>query len=85
MPLVPTRRLAGFAYLAALLAVVAGLVPAARVPLGLLDVALVALVLTDVMSLLGRRVDVTRTVAQIFSLGRANPVTLTVEIGRAHV
>ena len=79
MPLVPTRRLAGFAYLAALLAVVAGLVPAARVPLGLLDVALVALVLTDVMSLLGRRVDVTRTVAQIFSLGRANPVTLTVE------
>ncbi len=79
MPLVPTRRLAGFAYLAALLGVVAGFVPAVRLPLALLDTALVALVVVDVLSLLGRRVDVTRTVAQIFSLGRANPVTLTVE------
>lgn len=79
MPLVPTKRLAAFAYLAAAVAVVAGLAPAVRGPLFLFDAALILLVVFDVVAVLGHRIGVTRTVAQIFSLGRANPVTLLVE------
>lgn len=79
MPLVPTKRLAGFAYVAAAVAVVAGFVPAVRAPLLLLDAALALLVVADVLAVLGHRIGVTRTVAQILSLGRANPVTLLVE------
>lgn len=79
MPVVPTKRLAGFAYLAAAVAVVAGFVPAVRAPLLLLDAALALLVVVDVLAVLGHRLEIDRTVAQILSLGRANPVTLLLE------
>lgn len=76
MPLVPTPRLVVLAFVAAALATAAGFVEALRVPLVVLDVVLITAVLADLVSVLGRRVDVERTVAAIFSVGRGNLVSL---------
>ncbi len=74
--MVPTRRLALLAMVAAAVAVVAGWVPSLRPALFGMDAVLVLGTLVDVLSALGRRVDVDRQVAAIFSVGRANVVTL---------
>ncbi len=79
MRLVPTPRLAAFAGVAALVGVVAGLVPAARAPLIVLDLAMVMAALVDIVFLLGPPPELERSVADIFSVGRANPVTLGVK------
>ena len=76
--MIPTRRLAAFAWLAALVAVAAGFVPAARVPLYALDGAIALGALIDLTLQLGaRRVEAERHVGAIFSVGRANAVSIT--------
>lgn len=76
--MVPTRRLALFAFAAALLSVAAGPLPALRQGLFALDAALALAVMVDVAFALGsgRRVDVERQAAAIFSVGRPNQVAL---------
>jgi uncharacterized protein (DUF58 family) len=74
--MVPTRRLAFFAMLAAVLAIVAGYAPALRGPMGVVDGVLLLGALADVLFGLGRRLDVERQAAAIFSVGRPNLVTL---------
>jgi uncharacterized protein (DUF58 family) len=74
--LLPTRRLAAFFALTALVAGVAGYVPKARLALFALDAALVLAAACDALLALGRRVEVERNVASILSVGRANVVTL---------
>ena len=77
--MIPTKRLAALAGLAALVALAAGFVPAWRAPLGLLDVVLVAFTGLDAAVGAGRRVEIERQVASIFSVGRPNPVTLVLK------
>jgi len=74
--MVPTRRLAVFTLLATLLAVVAGYAQSLRPAMIVLDAVLLTGALVDVLFALGRRVDVDRQVAAIFSVGRPNVVTL---------
>jgi uncharacterized protein (DUF58 family) len=74
--MVPTRRLAFFAMVAALVAVVAGYATEVRPAMLVLDAALALGALVDVLFALGRRVDVDRQTAAIFSVGRPNLVTL---------
>ena len=74
--MIPTRRLATLGWLATIVAIVAGYVPAIDTGLYALDAAIVLLALADVALAAGRRVEVTRTAAAIFSIGRANVVTL---------
>jgi uncharacterized protein (DUF58 family) len=74
--MVPTRRLALLAFLATVVAVAAGWAPALRPALVVTDLAIVLGTLVDVLFAIGRRVDVDRQVAAIFSVGRANVVTL---------
>jgi uncharacterized protein (DUF58 family) len=74
--MVPTRRLALFALLATALAIAASYVPQLRPALVVIDVVLVFGVVVDVLFALGRRIDVHREIAAIFSVGRANVVTL---------
>lgn len=79
MPLVPTRRLVVLAFVAALVAVLAGYADALRVPLFVLDFVIAIAALGDAVALRGKRLAVSRSVPSIFSIGRANVVTLTVE------
>ena len=79
MPLVPTRRLVVLAFVAALVAVLAGYVDALRVPLFVLDFVIAFAGFADAIALRGKRLTVSRSVPSIFSIGRANVVTLTVE------
>jgi uncharacterized protein (DUF58 family) len=74
--MVPTRRLAFFAFVAAAVSVVAGYVSALRPALYVVDGVLLFGVLVDVLFAIGRRVDVDRHAAAIFSVGRPNAVTL---------
>jgi uncharacterized protein (DUF58 family) len=74
--LVPTRRLAVLAWLATIVAIVAGYVPGARAALYALDAVIALAALGDLAALLGRRLEVRRETAAIFSVGRANAVTL---------
>jgi len=74
--MVPTRRLAFFAFAATLLAVFAGRVPGLRPALFAFDGALVVGVVVDVLLGLGRGVVVERDAPAIFSVGRPNAVTL---------
>ena len=74
--MVPTRRLAVFAFIATLIAGVAGYIDALRLPLLVVDGVLVFGVLLDILFAIGRRVEVDRQVATIFSVGRPNLVTL---------
>src|SRR5258706_6808774 len=62
--MVPTRRLAGFAWLAALVAVAAGFVPAARLPLFALDGVIAFGALVDLLVQRGRRIAAERHVAR---------------------
>ncbi len=80
LPIVPTTRLVTLAFVATLVAVIAGFVAALRVPLGVLDFVIVAAALGDALALRRTtRIGVSGTAAPIFSIGRANVVTLLVE------
>ncbi len=74
--MVPTRRLALFAFLATLLALVAGYAVSLRPALALVDAVLLLGVLVDVAFSSGRRVDIDRQAPVIFSVGRPNLVTV---------
>ncbi len=74
--MIPTKRLAAFASIATLIAVVAGYVTSWRVPLFALDAVIVLGAVVDALFAVGRRVEVERRIAAIFSVGRANVVTL---------
>jgi uncharacterized protein (DUF58 family) len=74
--MVPTRRLAVFAFVAALVSVVAGYVRALAPSLVAIDCLLAIGIAVDVLFGVGRRVDVARQVASVFSVGRPNLVTL---------
>jgi uncharacterized protein (DUF58 family) len=76
--MVPTRRLAFFAFAAALLSLGAGPWPALRPSLVAVDAALALAVLLDLAFAVGsnRRIDVERQAAAIFSVGRPNQVAL---------
>ena len=76
--MVPTRRFAAFAGLAAIVAIVAGYVPEMRLALVGIDAAIFAAAATDVLFAIGRRCEVSREAAAILSVGRANVVTLVV-------
>jgi uncharacterized protein (DUF58 family) len=74
--MVPTRRLAVFAFAATIVAIGAGFVPELRTALLAIDGVLVLGVVVDVLFGLGRRVEVHREAAAIFSVGRPNAVTI---------
>jgi uncharacterized protein (DUF58 family) len=74
---VPTRRLVVLAFLAATIATLAGFVPGVDPAWVALDGLLLAMAGVDALAGRGRRIDIERKAAQIFSVGRANPVTLT--------
>jgi len=74
--MVPTRRFAFFAFVATAVAVVAGYVPPLRRALLVMDGVLLLGLVVDALLSLGRRVEVDRQVAAIFSVGRPNLVTL---------
>lgn len=73
---VPTRRFAFFAFVATAIAVAAGYAPSLRLPMLLVDGVLVLGLLVDALLSLGRRVEVDRQAAAIFSVGRPNVITL---------
>jgi uncharacterized protein (DUF58 family) len=75
---VPTRRLVGLAWMTVAVAIAAGYVPPARLPLFALDGAIAFAVLTDLWLVRRRRLEIERHVAPIFSVGRANPVVVHV-------
>lgn len=74
--MVPTPRLAWFALLAMVVGTIGGYAASARPAMLAIDGALLAGLLVDVAFAIGRRVDVDRQVAAIFSVGRPNLVTL---------
>ncbi|HEY8090566.1 MAG TPA: DUF58 domain-containing protein [Polyangiaceae bacterium] len=74
--MVPTRRFAFFAMVAAAIAVMAGYAPEVRPAMLVIDAVLALGALADVLFALGRRVDVDRQAAAIFSVGRPNVVSL---------
>jgi uncharacterized protein (DUF58 family) len=74
--MVPTRRLAWFAMLAAALAIVAGYAPPLRGPMLVVDLVLLLGAFADGVLALGRRLDLERQSPAIFSVGRPNLVTL---------
>jgi uncharacterized protein (DUF58 family) len=76
MPLVPTPRLVALAFVAALVAVIAGYVPALTVALVALDIVILVAALADALAVRTKRISVERSVPAIFSIGRANVVTL---------
>ncbi|MBS2015005.1 MAG: DUF58 domain-containing protein [Deltaproteobacteria bacterium] len=73
---VPTRRFATLAFSAAAIAAVAGFAPGVDAAWAALDAALLAMVGADALVGRGRRIEAERKAAQIFSIGRPNPVTL---------
>jgi uncharacterized protein (DUF58 family) len=74
---VPTKRLAAFLFFVTAVAAVAGLVPTWKQPLFLLDGIILVATSVDALLALGKRVEAERQTAAIFSVGRANPVTIT--------
>ena len=74
--LVPTRRLVTLAFAATAIALVAGFAPGVDAAWATLDVALVAMAALDALAGRGRRIEAERRAAQIFSVGRANAVSI---------
>ena len=74
--MVPTRRLAALAFVAVLVAVALAVSPVARLPLALVDASLLLGVALDALLLRGRRTLTERHAPNIFSVGRANTVSL---------
>ena len=77
MIIVPTRRFVVLAFVATMVATIAGLVPGIDPAWVALDGLIVAMAAFDAFAARGRRVEVERKAAQIFSVGRGNPVTLS--------
>jgi uncharacterized protein (DUF58 family) len=75
---IPTRRLVALAWVAVAIAVVAGFAPPMRRPLFVLDGVIALAAALDAVLVRRRLLEVERDVAPIFSVGRANPVTLHV-------
>ncbi len=73
---VPTKRLAVLAFAAAAIATVAGFVPGADAAWIAIDTLLVTLAGADAFAGRGRRLEAERRAAAIFSVGRANAVTI---------
>jgi uncharacterized protein (DUF58 family) len=78
LTVLPTRRLVAIAFAATVLAMGAGLVPVLRSSLVTTDAVIVLAALVDVLFAMkrGHRIEVVREAAAIFSVGRANQVTL---------
>jgi uncharacterized protein (DUF58 family) len=74
--MVPTRRLAVFAFVAMFVSIASGFVHALLPAMLVVDCVLAIGVVVDVVLAIGRRVDVGRQAAAIFSVGRPNLVTL---------
>jgi uncharacterized protein (DUF58 family) len=74
--MVPTRRFAFFAFVATLVAIAASYAPPLRPEMVVLDAVLLLGMILDGVFAIGRRVDVDRQAAAIFSVGRANLVML---------
>lgn len=77
MVVVPTRRFVAVAFVATAIATLAGFVPGIDPAWIALDGLVVSMAAVDALFGRGRRVEVERKAAQIFSVGRANPVVLT--------
>ncbi len=74
--MIPTRRLVVLAWIAAAIAVLAAFTPSIRAPLYALDATAALAAGIDALLVRSRRLEMERTVAPIFSVGRANPVTI---------
>lgn len=74
--MVPTKRFVVLAFLAAGVAVAAGFVPGVDLAWMALDGALVFACGADALAGRGKRIEAERRAAQIFSVGRANAVTI---------
>lgn len=77
MVVVPTRRFVVLAFVATAVATLAGYVPGIDPAWAALDAVVLLMVGADAVAGRGQRVEIERKAAQIFSVGRANPVTLT--------
>ena len=75
--IVPTRRFVMLAFVATFAATLAGFVPGVDPAWIALDVIIVVAAAVDALLARGRRVEIERKTGSIFSVGRANPVTLT--------
>jgi uncharacterized protein (DUF58 family) len=80
---VPTRRLVVLAFVATAVATLAGFVPGVDPAWVALDGVVLVMAAVDALAGRGRRFEIDRKAAQIFSVGRANPVTLTLH-NRSH-
>jgi uncharacterized protein (DUF58 family) len=76
--IVPTKRLVSLGFIAAMLATVAGYVPDMARGVFALDGVIILLAALDALLVRKRRMEATRNAPQIFSLGRANVVTVDV-------
>jgi uncharacterized protein (DUF58 family) len=76
--LLPTRRLAFVAFAVAAIAVGDAFVPGVRPAVFAIDALVVVLAIVDALFVLGPRLEFDRQTAEIFSLGRPNPVVLHV-------
>jgi uncharacterized protein (DUF58 family) len=74
---VPTRRLVVLAFAATMIATLAGFVAGVDPAWVALDGLVLVMAGVDALAARGRRFEIERKAAQIFSVGRANPVTLT--------
>lgn len=74
--MVPTKRLVSLAFVAAAVALVAGYVPGVDAAWIGIDALLVAMCGADALAGRQRRVEAERRVADIFSIGRPNTVTI---------
>ena len=75
--LVPTKRLAALAFLASGVALVLSNVRGGTAAWVSVDLAVLALAIFDALGARGARMSVERRAPQILSVGRANPITLT--------
>jgi uncharacterized protein (DUF58 family) len=82
---VPTKRLVALAFAAAAVATVAGFVPGVDLAWVAVDALLVALAAADGVVGRGRRLEAERKVASIFSVGRANAVTIVIHNRSARI
>src|SRR5690349_4861504 len=75
--MIPTKRLAFFTGLTVLVAIGAALSPEMRLPMFAFDGVIVFFAGVDALLALGKRIEMEREAASIFSVGRPNPVTVT--------
>jgi len=75
--MIPTRRLAWLLLVAVIVATAAAFVPAAKLAVFALDAVIAVAAILDCVLAIGKRVEIERHAAAIFSVGRANAVTLT--------